>query len=141
MSHTTILTSLDLRSSVDLMSKAAFYRALKGATHVQVTNERYPELSGVREVVKVQTNALSLRLPIEHPRYDEVKDGSWTYFDTADRAEGDVYVHVDPLTTAVIARFQVVVPKFRCTECDEIHSTFYRAAKCHWGIGGVEQAS
>ena len=57
------------------MSKAAFKRALKGATHVRVTNERYPELSGVREVVKVQTNAVSLRLPEDHPRYDEVVGG------------------------------------------------------------------
>jgi hypothetical protein len=90
------------------MSKAAFHRALKSATHVQVTNERYPELSGVREVVKVQTNAVSLRLPVGHPRYDEVTGGSWTYFDTADRAEGDEYVHVDPNSGAVIARFKAL---------------------------------
>lgn len=91
-----------------MSSKAAFHRALKGATHVKVTNERYPELSGVREVVKVQTNAVALRLPVGHPRYDEVADGSWTYFDTADRTEGDTYVHVDPLTNTVIARFEVM---------------------------------
>lgn len=28
---------------------------------------------------------------------------------------------------------------YRCTECDTDHKTFDKAAKCHWGIGGVEE--
>lgn len=26
---------------------------------------------------------------------------------------------------------------FQCTECDEVHTTFKTAARCHPGIGGV----
>ena len=90
------------------MSKAAFIRSLKAATHVEVTNERYPELSGVRPVVKAQTNAVCLRLPESHPRFNE-SGGSWTYFDKADTWEDGYYVHRDPnLNGAVIARFRVV---------------------------------
>lgn len=90
------------------MSKASFKRALATATHVHVENRKYPELTGVREVVKVQSNAMALLLPVGHPRYDEVANGSWTYFDTADTADGDTYVHNDPMTGEVIARFTVV---------------------------------
>ena len=90
------------------MSKAAFIRSLKDATHVEVTNERYSELSGVREVVKAQTNAVCLRLPASHPRFNE-SNGSWTYFDKADTWEDGCYVHRDPNAGgAVIARFRVV---------------------------------
>lgn len=101
-----------------IMSKAAFHRALKGATHVHVTNERYPELSGLRELVKVQTNAMASRLPVDHPRYDEVKDGSWTYFDKSGYMAGETYTHVDPnADNAVIARFTPATGSGECMHC------------------------
>jgi DNA-directed RNA polymerase subunit RPC12/RpoP len=28
--------------------------------------------------------------------------------------------------------------RYRCTECDKTYSLFAQAARCHWGIGGVE---
>lgn len=29
--------------------------------------------------------------------------------------------------------------RWRCTECDATYPTFEAAARCHWGIGGVEE--
>lgn len=90
------------------MSKTAWKQALKSAKWVKVTNCRYPDLSGIREVVKVQSNALSLKLPVDHPRYDKVPDGSWTYWDPTDRMDGNEYVHIDPNTGAIMARYEIV---------------------------------
>jgi hypothetical protein len=28
---------------------------------------------------------------------------------------------------------------YRCTECDAEYKSFDKAARCHWGIGGVEE--
>lgn len=109
------------RDQANMSSKAAFQRALKGATHVHVVNERYPELSGVRELVKVQTNAMASRLPVDHPRYDEVLDGSWTYYTPKGYMDGDTYVHVDQ-DGVVIARFTVVPNEVLCTgSCVHCH--------------------
>lgn len=30
-------------------------------------------------------------------------------------------------------------PKYRCTECDALYRSFNAAARCHWGIGGVDE--
>ena len=30
--------------------------------------------------------------------------------------------------------------KYRCTECDKTYATPEAAARCHWGIGGVEDS-
>jgi len=27
--------------------------------------------------------------------------------------------------------------RYSCTECEQDHATFMKAAKCHYGIGGV----
>jgi hypothetical protein len=29
--------------------------------------------------------------------------------------------------------------RWQCTECDTVFDDFDEAARCHWGIGGVEQ--
>lgn len=90
------------------MTKTAFKQGLRTAKTVRVVNLNYPELSGDRELVKAQSNAVSLRLPVDHPRYAEVKGGSWTYFNPTDRMEDDWYVVIDPNTSAQIAKFQII---------------------------------
>lgn len=55
---------------------------------VQVTNHRYPELSGERTVIKVQTKRWFLTLPESHPRHGEV-EGSWMDIPPANRCAFD----------------------------------------------------
>lgn len=62
------------------MSIRNFLQALRSAEAVDVVNHTFPELSGRRAVVKVQTNGFALRLPESHPRYTPDHGGSWTYF-------------------------------------------------------------
>ena len=61
------------------MNVAQFLQTLQSSNQVDVVNDTYPELSGRRDVVKVQTNGFALRLPESHPRYTLDHQGSWTY--------------------------------------------------------------
>jgi len=63
------------------MNIKQFLQNLGRADYVDVVNFTYPELSGRREVVRVQTNGFCLILPETHPRY-AVSTGSWTYLDS-----------------------------------------------------------
>lgn len=63
------------------MSIKQFLAALRTTDTVDVVNFTYPELSGRRDVVKVQTNGFALRLPESHARYTPDHEGSWTYLD------------------------------------------------------------
>lgn len=66
------------------MNVTQFLRNLRFSDEVDVVNDTYPELSGRRDVVKVQTNGFALRLPESHPRYSPDHTGSWTYLNQED---------------------------------------------------------
>lgn len=68
----------------DIKSMAEFKRSLYVGQMLTFENFRFPDLSGEREVLRVQTQQLATRLPVGHPRYDEIKDrGSWLDFPKA----------------------------------------------------------
>lgn len=72
-----------------MQSIAEFKRALKPGMVLTVENYVYPELSGEREVVHVQTGQFSMRLPKSHPRYKDTPSGSWLSFPKREHTEFD----------------------------------------------------
>jgi hypothetical protein len=63
------------------MNMKQFLQNLGSADYVDVINSSYPELSGRRGIVRVQTNGFCLLLPETHPRFT-YSHGSWTYLDS-----------------------------------------------------------
>lgn len=80
-----------------ITTRASLIRALKGAKSVTVSDHRYAELAGVREIVKAGSSRLCLALPKDHPRYDP-NEGSWIDLDKAETVEagpdGSILIYV-----------------------------------------------
>ena len=71
----------------DVNSIADFKRALIVGATLQYENYKYPEMSGPREIVRVQSERFAALLPVGHPRYDEVKRSGGSYMSIPKRSE------------------------------------------------------
>lgn len=75
------------------MSVSELKRSLTPGTVLNVTMHRYPELSGCRTIVKVNTVGVYLALPDGHPRQAETPNGSFLSWPKASelRRDGGTY--------------------------------------------------